>query len=431
MEMAAGARHFGDVALENEEIMPRLPRIHLEKALYFVTCKSGHGQQLFHDRADYDAYQALLTHYKKEDGFKVFAFVLMPAYLHLFIEPTADATISVIMHDLNSNYTKYYNGRYNKKGHLFQGRFKNVIAQKEGHLLDLTRYVHLCPEKDGACEDARLYAHCSYGRYLAKADESGLEMSAEVQEALSYLGKDGGAREYGEFMSRMDDASFADLRGLLQSKPYLGSKEFIDTIRKKLEETSSLVQEDKAPQPVIEEIVIRGTNPVFLAVGSLIVLILAFVAQDLYRMNRGLRATYDTASRTYAQQVTTMQKTIAQTKAKNDSLHEIERFAWEIKLMPVGETPDGEQSDMLRFVDGRLFSEHLSANGYAPFEYRIVSKTDGTAVWQTSQTNPSGTKISWYGVWNGKIIRGVLSERPVQGTNRDFSFMGTRRLENG
>jgi hypothetical protein len=78
-----------------------------------------------------------------------------------------------------------------------------------------------------------------------------------------------------------------------------------------------------------------------------------------------------------------------------------------------------------------LFSDYLSANGYAPFEYRIVPKTDGTAVWQTSQTNPSGTRMSWYGVWNGKIIRGVLSERPVQGTNRDFSFMGTRRLENG
>jgi REP element-mobilizing transposase RayT len=411
--------------------MPRLPRVHLEKALYFVTCKSGYGQQLFHDKADYDAYQAILAHYKKEDGFKVFAFVLMPAYLHLFIEPTTEATISVIMHDLNSNYTKYYNGRYNKNGHLFQGRFKNIIVEKEGHLLDITRYIHLCPEKDGVCEDARFYAHSSYGKYLALPDQAGLEMSTEVQEAISYLGKNGGVEEYREFIGRIDDASFGDLRKLLQSKPYLGSKEFIDLVRKKMEEACAAAQEDKAPQPFIEEIVIRKTNPVFLAVGSLIVLILAFVAFDFYKINTGLRATYDTTTQTYAQQVTTMQKTISDAKAKNDGLHEIERFAWEIKLMPVGETLNGEQNDMLRFVDGRLFSDYLSANGYAPFEYQFVSKTDGTVVWQTSQTNPAGTRMSWYGVWNGKMIRGVLSERPVQGTNRDFSFISVGRIQNG
>lgn len=411
--------------------MPRLPRIHLEKALYFVTCKSGYGQQLFHDKADYDAYQALLSHYKKEDGFKVFAFVLMSTYLHLLIEPTAETTISAIMHDLNANYTKYYNGRYNKKGHLFQGRFKNVIVEKEGHLVDITRYIHLCTEKDGACASASDYAYSSYGRYFNKSDESGLEMSAEVQETLSYLGKDAGVQGYGEFVHRMDDAAFSDLRDLLQSKPYLGSKGFIDLVRMKLEEASCATQEEKAPQPVIEEIVIRKTNPVFFAVGSLIVLVLAFVAQDLYKMNRGLRARYDTATQTYAQQVTTMKKTIAQAKAKNDSLHEIERFAWEIKLTPVGETLEGEQNDMLTFVDGRLFSQYLSANGYAPFEYQFVSKTDGTVVWQTSQTNPAGTKVSWYGVWNGKMIRGVLSERPVAGSNRDFSFMSVGREKNG
>ncbi len=411
--------------------MPRLPRIHLDKALYFITCKSGHGQQLFHDKADYDAYQAILTHYKKEDGFKVFAFVLMPTYLHLLVEPTAEATISVIMHDLNSNYTKYYNGRYNKKGHLFQGRFKNVIVEKEGHLVDITRYIHLCPEKDGACAKASDYVYSSYGRYLNGPDETNLEMSAEVLETLSYLGKDTGVDRYEEFMRQMDDASFSDLRSLLQSRPCLGSKEFVDLVHKKLEEASTPNIEDKVSQPIIEEIVIRRPNPIFLAVGSLIVLILAFVAQDLYKINRGLRATYDTATQTYAQQVTTMQKTIAQAKAKNDNLHEIERFAWEIKLMPVGETTNGDQNDMLRFVDGRLFSEYLSANGYAPFEYQLVSKTDGTTVWQTSQTNSAGTKVSWYGVWNGKMIRGVLSERPVAGSNRDFSFVSIRRSGNG
>ncbi len=405
--------------------MPRLPRIHLDKALYFVTSQGGYGQKLFNDEADYKAYLELLGRYKEEHGFKLFAFVLMPNCLHLLIEPTAETTISTIMHSLNSNYTKYYNGRYSKSGHLFQGRFKAVIAQKEGYLLDLTRYIHLCSQRDKVCESAGLYAYSSYGRYSNRTDALGPQITAEIREVFSYIREDDAVTGYQKIMETTAAAAFENLRKAV-AKPYLGSDEFIVEVKRRMEESSSAQKQNEV---TYEEVIIRKPNPVFVAVGSVVIVILGLVAFNLYKINLGLQTTYETTIRSYTQQVASMQKTMAEAKMLREQLHEIERVAWEIQLTPVGETANGTHNDMLRFQKGKFISEYLSSSGYAPFEYQLVTKDDGTVIWQTSQTNPAGTKISWYGVWNGKMIRGLVSERPVEGTNRDFSFISTRQIQ--
>lgn len=409
--------------------MPRLPRVHIDKALYFVTCKCGDGQRLFNDEADYKAYLELLGHYKEEYRFKLFAFVFTPTYLHLLIEPTTELTISTIMHSLSSNYTKYYNGRFKKKGHLFQGRFKAVIVEKEGYLADLTRYIHLCPAKDKVCGDFESYPYSSYGQYLNRMDAAGPDIISQIREVFSGLSCGYDAQSYKQFMDSVHEAHFDNLCKILQHQPYVGSKEFVAGIKQRIEEVFSAqnVEDPAAP----EEIIVRRSSPVFVAAGSLVIFMLSFMTFDLYKVNLGLQGTYETATKEYSQQVTAMQQTIARVKEEKERLHEIERVAWEIRLTPVGETPNGAHSDLLRFQNGRFISRYLSSNGYAPFEYQIVTKEDGTAVWQTTQVRDDGTRISWYGVWNGKIIRGVLSERPADGKNRDFSFVSTGRSENG
>ena len=63
-------------------------------------------------------YLDLIKKYKDQYGFKIFSYILMPNQLSLLLELKEETTISVIMHDLTSSYTKYYNSRYNRKGHL-------------------------------------------------------------------------------------------------------------------------------------------------------------------------------------------------------------------------------------------------------------------------------------------------------------------------
>ena len=68
----------------------------------------------------------------------------MTNHYHLLIE-TPNANLSRMMRDLNGHYTIYFNKRYKRYGHLFQGRFKSIIVDKDSYLLELSRYIHLNP----------------------------------------------------------------------------------------------------------------------------------------------------------------------------------------------------------------------------------------------------------------------------------------------
>lgn len=129
--------------------MPREPRIYIENVLYFVTAKGDEDRHLFNDHQDFAEYLRSLSKYKKEYGFKLFAYTLLPKSLYLLIELKNNVKISQIMHDLNSRYTKAYNNHYGKKGHLFQSRFKSVLIEKEDYLMRISRYIHLLPKESG------------------------------------------------------------------------------------------------------------------------------------------------------------------------------------------------------------------------------------------------------------------------------------------
>src|SRR3989338_5066392 len=167
--------------------MGRLPRIKVENALYYVTSKAGHGQDTFIDEADYREYITLIEKYKSQYGFKLFSYALMPTHLHLLIELTNESNISQIMHDINSLYTKLYNSRYNRKGHLFESRFKTVIAEKSSNLLPLTRHIHRNPIRAGLSNDPKEYPFTSHGNYLDPEQHKLPDMKEEIAEVFRQL----------------------------------------------------------------------------------------------------------------------------------------------------------------------------------------------------------------------------------------------------
>jgi REP element-mobilizing transposase RayT len=114
--------------------MMKIPKIHIPGAVFYVTSRGDNNADIFKDNDDYKAYLELLKKYKTQYGFKLFAYCLMPSYLHLLIELKEGLKLSDIMHDLSANYTKYFNGKYQRKGHLFQERYKVAILEKEGYM---------------------------------------------------------------------------------------------------------------------------------------------------------------------------------------------------------------------------------------------------------------------------------------------------------
>ncbi len=72
------------------------------------------------------------------------AYCLMTNHYHLLVE-TPDGNLSKGMRQLNGVYTQRFNPKHKKMGHLFQGRFKGILVQKESYLLELARYIVLNP----------------------------------------------------------------------------------------------------------------------------------------------------------------------------------------------------------------------------------------------------------------------------------------------
>lgn len=83
-------------------------------------------------------------------------YCLIGNHYHLLIE-TMDANLSAGMRHVNGVYTQYYNRRHDKAGHVFQGRFKAILVEKESYLLELCRYVVLNPVKAGMVKKPKDY----------------------------------------------------------------------------------------------------------------------------------------------------------------------------------------------------------------------------------------------------------------------------------
>jgi len=424
--------------------MPREPRIYIEKVLYLITCKGLEDRDLFLDYEDYAEYLKSLSEYKNEYGFKLYAYALLPKRLCLLVELQNGVTISTIMHSLNSKYTKMYNSRYGKKGHLFQSRFKSIIVEKEDYLLKLTRFIHLLPKDTNATDNFSEYPYSSYPMYKSEHNQNqiGLEspsMSDEIKEVLERHCKSGLYAEklkaYESYIYAADDKEIKIVRKLLHRTAYVGSKAFEATIRKRIKD--HILKEEKSK-------IVHKINPGYVFAGSLVILFLSVVTYNFYNSQTSLQKTinvatigFDAARADLIKRMSTLESEITVYEHKEN--HGLGGFAWELELTPVQQDRAYESyKDQLQFKGGQVISSKLLAKGFTPFDYTLTKKTHGKMIWETTQTNTDGTTVRWYGIIAGNTMRGVLSENPAcrqagrsQCENRDFSFVSTRRLNNG
>ena len=99
---------------------------------------------------DEDRHRFLMTlkDYHERYAIMVHAYVLLDNHYHIVIE-TPRANLVKVMHGLNGGYTGYFNRKHNRVGHLFQGRYKAILVERESYLVELSRYVHLNPVRAG------------------------------------------------------------------------------------------------------------------------------------------------------------------------------------------------------------------------------------------------------------------------------------------
>ena len=179
--------------------MARKPRKLSESGYYHVVCRGVGTQILFEDENDYRRYLNTLQRFLEENGLTLIAYCLMENHVHLLLH--AENGLDRAMKQIAVSYAHYYNWKYDRTGHLFQGRFMSEPIEDERYLLAVVRYIHNNPPKAGICPREK-YRWSSWHEYV------GTEEYASPQ---LVLGLAGGVDAFVQFSQSDAPESFLDV----------------------------------------------------------------------------------------------------------------------------------------------------------------------------------------------------------------------------
>jgi putative transposase len=207
--------------------MARRKRIHYPGACYHVMLRGNAKQEIFQGPGDIRRFEEILGEGATRDDVTVYAFCWMPNHVHMAVQ-VSDTPLSKMMQSLAQRYTGWVNHKYERVGHLFQGRYKAILVDDRAYQLELIRYIHLNPVRAELVKAPEDYGNSSHRAYLMpERAESWLGISA----ALALFGPDPSAARdrYLHFMGKPVDE---DRLMLLRTGNVQGT---IGTIRKESE----------------------------------------------------------------------------------------------------------------------------------------------------------------------------------------------------
>jgi REP element-mobilizing transposase RayT len=211
--------------------MARPLRIEFAGALYHLTSRGNERRPIFRSHRDRKEFLAFLGLAAKRFGWSVTAWVLMTNHYHLVVQ-TLEPNLSRGMHWLNSAYAGWFNRFHKRCGHLYQGRFKAVLIDKESYFAEVLRYVVLNPVRANMVERPEDYRWSSYRA------TAGLETAPEWLDLATALPLFGGEPEaqaaYREFVLAKIGCEDR-LWDKLTNRLYLGTEEWTKTMRKLVE----------------------------------------------------------------------------------------------------------------------------------------------------------------------------------------------------
>ncbi len=145
--------------------MARRPRLFAPGLLYHVIVRGNQRRKTFLNDQDYQTYLNRLANYRKKYNYSIHAYCLMPNHVHLLVE-SSNQPLAKFMQGLQQSYSQYFNLRHRKVGHVFQGRYKAIICERDEYLLELTRYIHLNPVRSRIVKGPEQYQYSGHKVYL-------------------------------------------------------------------------------------------------------------------------------------------------------------------------------------------------------------------------------------------------------------------------
>lgn len=209
--------------------MARPLRIEYAGAFYHVTSRGNERKDIFKNDRDREKFQLYVGAAVERYQAKVHVYCLMSNHYHMLLE-TPIGNLAQIMRHINGSYTTYFNVKRNRNGHLFQGRYKAIVVDKDEYAGELSRYIHLNPVRAQMTERPEDYEWSSYRSYIGLVQKPKWLTEEFI---LGQFGRDEreGRKNYREFVDAMVGKEYESPLKSAIAECILGADRFIENIK--------------------------------------------------------------------------------------------------------------------------------------------------------------------------------------------------------
>ena len=197
--------------------MPRMIRLESPGSLAHVMARGIDGKKIFADDEDRGEFLSRFSWHLRDRGLRCLAWCLMENHYHLLLRTTEDP-LSKLMRPLNAGYARWFNKKHERRGYLYQDRFKSILCQDQEYARQLIRYVHLNPLRSGIVRSLEKLKHwkwCGHG-YLLGVDGAARQFQ-DRKETLRRFGPSEGVavKRYLSYLAESIESSSLEKAGLL------------------------------------------------------------------------------------------------------------------------------------------------------------------------------------------------------------------------
>ena len=150
--------------------MPRISRGLADDSIYHVINRGNGEQVVFQKDKDYESFVNLMKEAKIRYAIKIFAYCLMPNHFHIVVMPHQSEDLSKWMQWLLTSHVRRFHKHYGTSGHIWQGRYKSFLIQKDSHLLTVLKYVESNPLRAGLVNSANNWLRSSHRETIGESE---------------------------------------------------------------------------------------------------------------------------------------------------------------------------------------------------------------------------------------------------------------------
>jgi len=231
--------------------MARPLRLELAGGLYHVTSRGDRREHIYDNDGDREQWLENLGNVCDRYNWRCHAYCLMDNHYHIVIE-TAEANLSKGMRQLNGVYTQYYNRKHGRVGHVFQGRYKGILVERDEYLLELARYVVLNPVRANMVKNI---SDWKWSSYQAMIGDAYVQCWLEIDWILGQFSnqRKTAIERYINFVR--EGVGLPSIWSHLQNQIFLGSEAFVNENQKQIHQKETLndvprLQKRELPKPL-------------------------------------------------------------------------------------------------------------------------------------------------------------------------------------